>query len=108
MTNPNHASAQQDRRGYDPQTDTYHAHHEWGGPNSLSYTVRTAIAAVTGDDTATTSLLADVVDPDALDKLFQARQRIGRPTDCVTMAHEEYKVTVYRNGHIVIRLLDRD
>lgn len=108
MISSNSTLFQPDRRGYDPQTDTYHAHHEWESPNSLSYTVCRAIAAVTGDDAAATSLLTDAVDPDALDRLFRDRRQAGSSTDYVTMNHEEYTVTVYRNGHVVVRLLDGD
>lgn len=100
MTTPDTPTLHPERRGYDADTDTYHAHHD--GDRSLSTSVCRAVAAVTGDDVTTTRLLPDATDFDALDGLFTTEHRPGHPTDHVTLSYDECEVTVYRNGHIVI------
>lgn len=103
MTTHDRILLQPERRGYDNETDTYHAHHDWTGPDSLCYSVCTAVAAITGDDVSTTSVVGEEVDFDALDGLFRTRQRAGRPADHVTVTYDECRVTIYRTGHIAIR-----
>ncbi|WP_284010041.1 HalOD1 output domain-containing protein [Haloarcula pelagica] len=100
MTAPNGTTER--RRGYDPATGTYHTHHDWSGSTPLHYTVCTAVAALTGDDVSTTTPLADVVEPDALETLFRPEQPTGAATDRATFTYGGCTVTIYRDGRIHI------
>lgn len=108
MTTDRQPAFQRDHRGYDPETDTYHAHHDRTGPDPLWYTVSAAVAAITGDDITERSPLPEGIDLEALDELFPVRARGGRPTDHVMVTLEECRVTIYRTGHIVVRTPDSE
>lgn len=91
-------------RGYHPETDTYHAHHE--GDGSLCHVVYRTVAAVTGVDASRRELFPEFRNLDALDDLFAGERSSGRPTDRATFYTDACEVTVYRNGHVVVRTLD--
>ena len=88
--------------GYDPQTSTYHAQHDWSGSESLYYTVCTAVAAVTGVNLTAMAPLTDAVEPDALESLFDPTQSSTVTTDHATFTYDGCQVTVYRDGHVRI------
>ena len=80
-------------------------HHEWDSSEQVSTTIIEAVAAVT--DTPPTEIdprLYDILDPDALDRLFQPtknrsrRRRSGQ----VTIPIDDCTVTVHADGNIEI------
>ena len=93
-------------RGYDPATETFHTHHDWSDSTPLSHTICTAVAAVSGKEVCSSSVLLDVVDPDALNGLFSGKQDCGDPTDTVSITYEGCVISARRNGHVVVRPLD--
>jgi hypothetical protein len=68
-----------------------------------------AVAAVAGrpptdTDAARAPLepLFDTIDPDALDRLFDAAGAGGRPCDSVSFVYSGYEVTVTRDGRVAV------
>lgn len=89
--------------GFDPANGVYHNQHDWSGSESLSFTVLRTIAICTGTTPESGTPLSTVVDTDALDRLFCTHPDRTTVTDHVTFAHEGCLITVYRNGHLVVR-----
>ena len=88
---------------YDPDTQTYHIYHDWKQPTSISTTVVLGVAAINGDRPEGMEPLHHVINPDALDKLYQPIS--GDPSarhNCVSFLWEGHDVTVYADGEIVI------
>lgn len=88
---------------YDPASKTYRVTHDWADADSLSTTLATALAVVTGRPAHRLRPLYDVVDPDALDRLF----RTGSDGDPLTTGRARfpyggYEVTVRASGEIEI------
>ena len=89
---------------YDPEAKAYYAQHEWTDDGSLSVTLITALAEVMDVDPTTIQPLSTRVDPGALDALFDTRS--DTPTtgsSRLELTIEEYHVTIYDDGEIVIR-----
>lgn len=89
--------------GYDPETGTYHTRHDWTAPEPLSHTVTLAVSTLTGDKPSTGRPLANVVDTDALDNIFTGPQLAVRRSDHVQFVYQSCRITVYRDGHVVIQ-----
>lgn len=87
------------RRGRD-----YFAYHDPAGDARLSTTLVHALADVMGVDVTDTGfVLADQIDPDALDALFtQTVDGGGNPAGHLAFSVDGYRVTVYSDGTIVI------
>lgn len=82
----------------------YRTYHDPAGSATFSTTVVHALADCMGVDvTASRISLYDAVDPDALDRLFRP-QHDGTPRTGGTLSFtvDEYYVTVYADGEIVI------
>jgi|AntRauTorcE11898_2_1112593.scaffolds.fasta_scaffold57694_2 hypothetical protein len=82
------------------------ARHDFAGTESLSVTIMEAVASAQGTDTENLEQrLFDVVDPDALDRLF-------RPTDATTYEAEvrfviaENAVVIRNTGDVFVRPLN--
>jgi hypothetical protein len=88
--------------GYDPYSGAYHSQHDWESPESLSHTVTHAIAALTGIELNSGPPLSHSIDPDALNRLFQATRPNTSTDDHIRFTHQDCVVTVYRDGHIVV------
>jgi len=92
-------------RGPQPQgARTYFVQHDFDGPGRLTTTLAHAISDVSGVDVTDTGFtLADHVDPDALDRLFEPRDD-GTPrlNGQLTFTVWGYAVTVYSDGGIAI------
>lgn len=86
-----------------PPTD-YHVQHDAEGPAKLSTTLAHALADVMGADvTEAGDVLREVVDFDALDRLFALTDDDATdPAGHVAFVVEDYRVTVYTTGRIVI------
>ncbi|MFC4551018.1 MULTISPECIES: HalOD1 output domain-containing protein [Halorussus] len=94
------ASRLTDVRG---QTGTYHAYHDPSGETGLSETVIEAIADVANVDPTTTIIpLAEHVDPDALDALFDGRGASGGYSQ-VRLSLCGLEVVAHADGHVRIR-----
>ena len=81
---------------------------DWTESTSPSTAVIRALAAVSGDDPTTIEPLFDVLDPDALDRLF-APARTPRLQGTVAFEHHGYRITVRADGRgSVVREADSD
>ena len=86
----------------DGQEETYHAYHDPAGSATPSETVIEAVADIADVDSTTTLVpLAESVDPDALDALFENRD--ANPNSCVVCYLCGLEVAVYADGHVRIR-----
>lgn len=88
---------------YDPTTETYHVTHDWAEAASVSSTILEAMAEIEEDHLTGNPPLFDVVDPDALDALFQPTsddqpRRNGR----VPLRFSGRLVSLHASGEIVI------
>jgi len=81
------------------------ASHDFGTDRSLSTTVVLAVARARGVTATALPPLAEVVDPDALDRLFTP-DRHGGPVDGrVSFEFADRAVTVRRDGEVLVRPL---
>ncbi|WP_158056618.1 HalOD1 output domain-containing protein [Halorussus halophilus] len=84
------------------QDEAYHAYHDPAGSATLSETVIEAIADIADVDPTTTLIpLAEAVDPDSLDTLFENRE--ANPNSCVVFYLCGLEVATYADGHVRIR-----
>lgn len=80
----------------------HYSYHDPDGSATFSATVVHALADVmSADVTDVEFTLYDVIDPDALDRLF-ARSTDDAPPSHLAFTVENYQVTVYSDGEIVI------
>ncbi|MWV63714.1 hypothetical protein GRS48_02585 [Halorubrum sp. JWXQ-INN 858] len=71
-----------------------------GGSRSASQTVIDAVAALEGiPSTELTPPLYDVVDPDALDKVFAGKASLGK----VVFNYKSYEVRVDADSYVVVK-----
>lgn len=87
---------------YDPETDTYHAGFDPATEESVSIRVVEVVAAVADAEPHELEPLFDSVDPDALDRIFEPRAGTSLPDGEVSFAFDDYAVTVYSQGEIVV------
>lgn len=82
----------------------HHFHHDMQGNGSLSTTIVSALAELKQvDATSLGFALHDFVDTDALDAIFSPKLDGTPREDCrMEFTLQEYRVTVYSDGHIVI------
>ena len=87
---------------YDPDCETYHAHHDFSNGTELSVAVAGAVGRVTDRDPADLNV-NEVVHPDALNSLFSPRYD-GTTREGGTLAFdlEGCAVTIHADGEIVI------
>ena len=90
------------------QMETYRVQHEWDDSEPLYYTVARAVAAITDTHPTDIESVDEVVDPDALDQLFQPMSNgaLRRSGGHVSFPLDGCNVTVYWDGEIVIELPD--
>ncbi|WP_227380251.1 HalOD1 output domain-containing protein [Haladaptatus halobius] len=65
----------EDRVGYDPETETYYAQYDIENVDELTTSITRSVSAVTGDPPQEFGPLYDVIDPDALEDLFDKFRR---------------------------------
>jgi hypothetical protein len=90
------------RQRHEPPS--YSVKHDFSGSASLTTTLIHTISDVTGIDVSDTELtLADFIDPEALDRLFQPKtDGVGYINGHVNLALWGCQVTVYSDGRIVV------
>lgn len=93
-----------DRGGAGEGARDYYSYHDPDGDARLTTTLVHALADVMGVDVTDTGfVLADHIDPDALDTLFaDPVDERGNPLGHVAFAVDSYRVTIYSDGTIVI------
>ena len=100
MTN----EADGERRDDGGHDATHSVEFDWDDELSIGAVVTSAVETVSGRDVTDLPPLHDVVDVDALDKLFRPRRSGERRTNgSVTFQFAGYTVTVYADGLLVVR-----
>lgn len=84
-------------------SETYRARHDWQRDDELSTTVASALSEVTRQEPFAIRPLDEVIDAEALDRLFSPSGESLRLGGHVEFEFAEYDVTVHGNGKIVIR-----
>lgn len=92
-----------DSEGYDPITETYHAYHD-RTTAPVGATIVETVATITGKEPSDVDPLHEVVDPDALDAIFEPTNDTGvtRTDGTVSFVFEGYDVTVRASGEIIV------
>lgn len=73
-----------------------------GGGTSVSETVVYAVADETGSDPARMPPLYDVIDPQALDRLFRGSSTRANAGGRVIFTYEDCEVTVFPDGEVTV------
>lgn len=85
--------------------DDFHAAHDWEGDDALSETISRAIAAVSGRSSTEIDQLSTVLDPEAVDALFEpldgSASRAGDGQ--LAFSYDGHRVRVSSSGEITIR-----
>lgn len=90
---------------YHPDTQTYHVYQDLEQPPPISTIVIRGVATLKGVRPTDIEPLHDVIDPDALNALFQpVSEELSEHRASVSFPLEDYKVTVYAEGEIVIAI----
>ena len=90
---------------YHPDTQTYHIYHDMDQPPPISTIVIRGVATLKGVRLTDIEPLHDVIDPDALNALFQpGSEECSERRASVSFPLEGYEVTVYTDGEIVIAI----
>lgn len=101
------ATSDNSPHGPEPPARTTHFHHDWDDDRSLSAAVVSAVADLSGSDPTELEVLYEVVDPDALDELFEpGRGTVRRDRGHLWFPLDEYAVTVYGDGFVTVRRLE--
>ncbi|MFC7231403.1 HalOD1 output domain-containing protein [Saliphagus sp. GCM10025308] len=98
-----------DRIGYDPETDTYTVSSDWATDELPSEAVVEAVAAATGSTPESIPPLYEVVDPEALDQLFEPTSHVpSLRTGVVEFRFHGCDVTVSTSGQTTVTVSERD
>lgn len=88
---------------YNTDAGTYHIHNVWNQSQSVTETVTQAIAGVTGMHYENIEPMYNVVDPDALNTVFESvSNEVPRDIGAVSFTLSGRDVTVYGHGEIVV------
>lgn len=84
--------------------DEYHATHDWDGDDALSETISRAIAAVSGRSSTEVDQLSTVLDPEAVDALFEPLDgSASRDGDAqLAFTCDDHRVTVSSSGEVTV------
>jgi hypothetical protein len=89
--------------------DVYRVQHEWAGETSLTTTVAKAVSAIAGVRPIDLEPLHQVVNTDALERVFQPTTEGARPTEnYVQFPVSGHEITVYGDGVVVIEVPEYD
>lgn len=87
---------------YDEEFDKYVVDSEWNTNRSTSEVVVHAVGEVASEDPTSLRPLAEVVDPDALDSLFDHMGDHQSTNTYVVFEYHDYEITVFGNGRITL------
>jgi hypothetical protein len=88
---------------YDPQTESYHIHHDWTKRPSVGSTIIDALSTLDGADVSEYPPLYDVIDVDALNTLFRMQPEDGSIGQAyLYFEYSGRAITVDNTGKIVI------
>ncbi len=91
----------------EPPASATHFHHDWDGDRSLAAAIVSAVAELSRKDPTELEVLYEVVDPDALNELFEPTGTdVRRDGGHLWFSLEEYAVTVYGDGFVTVRRLE--
>lgn len=94
--------------GNPPGGETYRTYHDWQRDDELSTTVASALSEATHEKPFAVRPLHEIIDAEALDRLFRPSGESLRLGGHVEFEFADYVVTVHGNGKIVIDGSDRD
>ncbi|SEW02922.1 HalOD1 output domain-containing protein [Natrinema salifodinae] len=87
----------------DPDRKTAFVSHDWTGADSLTNTIVSTVAELSGTDPIELDRLYDRIDPESLETLFApANGAAGRNTGQVSFRLDGYTITVHATGDIVV------
>ncbi len=86
---------------YDPQTNTYHARHEWETGDPLHVTVVESVAVVTETELTEIQALYSTIDPEALDAVVDPNRRADVQ---IEFQFEGCLVRIESSGEITIEI----
>jgi hypothetical protein len=89
---------------YDSDTGTYNSRSNWTDGETPSLSVAVTVAAATETPVEQLRPLAEVIDTDALDRIFAPSSGAASryPSTSVSFRYEECHVTVYADGRTVV------
>ena len=91
------------RSRIDRERKTAFVSHDWTGNDSLTTTIVSTVAELSGTDPTEVDRLYDRIDPESLETLFEPTNKAdGRNTGQVSFQLDAYTVTVHATGDIVV------
>lgn len=87
---------------YDEQYDRHVVDLEDDGNHSTSEIIIFAVAQVSDEKPTDLQPLGEVIDPDALDTLFDRSSRDSMGDAHLSFEYEEYEITIFNHGRITI------
>ncbi|ELY70957.1 HalOD1 output domain-containing protein [Natrinema versiforme] len=91
------------RSRIDRERKTAFVSHDWAGTDSLTTTIVSTVAELSGSDPTDVERLYDRIDPESLEALFApANSAANRNTGQVSFQLDAYTVTVHATGDIVV------
>ncbi|WP_226005526.1 HalOD1 output domain-containing protein [Natrinema salinisoli] len=91
------------RSRIDRERKTAFVSHDWAGTDSLTNTIVSTVAELSGRDPTDVERLYDRIDPESLEALFApTRDTVARNTGQVSFQLDGYTITVHATGDIVV------
>lgn len=95
-----------DNVSYDEEADVYRVDSTTVREQGPSLSIILGVAEITDTDPNEQEPLNDVIDPEALDGLFARTTPSGGETDCTSFTYAGFRVTVYRDGEVLLQPRD--
>lgn len=97
------ANPSTDRRGYDPNTQTFHVQYNWEATGGLTSAIVGAIAEVTGEDPGDMDPIYESVDPVDLENVLESMGNFNPHSyGSVQFEHGGRFITVDTTGEIQV------
>jgi hypothetical protein len=91
------------RSRIDHERKTAFVAHDWTGADSLTNTIVSTVAELSGTDAIDVERLYDRIDPESLESLFAPTSgAAARNTGQVSFRLDAYEITVHATGDIVV------
>lgn len=91
------------RSRIDHERKTAFVSHDWTGADSLTTTIVSTVAELSGVDATDVERLYERIDPESLETLFEPTESTGgRNTGQVSFQLDAYTITVHATGDIVV------